>query len=89
MSVHADEVGRARERLRAAGLGAGREHYAPGRHLQLRGGDRRGAAGLAGTPSRSRERGCRESEIGKKSPKSLLDAFERYIEGHTTLFDTI
>ena len=27
------------------------------------------------------------AEIGKQSPKTLLDAFERYIEGYMTLFD--
>ena len=29
------------------------------------------------------------SEIGKQSPKTLLDAFERYIEGYITLSDAL
>ena len=36
-----------------------------------------------------RERFRSQSEIGKQSPKTLLDAFERYIEGYMTLFDAI
>ncbi len=30
-----------------------------------------------------------DTEVGKQSHKTLLDVFERYIEGYMTLFDTI
>ena len=30
-----------------------------------------------------------QGEIGKQSPKTLLDAFGRYIEGNMTLFDAV
>ena len=32
--------------------------------------------------------GC-DAEVGKQSQKTLLDVFERYIQGYMTLFDTI
>ena len=30
-----------------------------------------------------------QAEVGKQSHKTLLDVFERYIQGYMTLFDTV
>ena len=46
---------------------------------------------LLGVSSLPRRGGRRQlkAEAGKQSKKTLLDVFERYLERHMTLFDTI